>query len=247
VTATGVMRTDDGRVRGVLARTADGRECEFPARVVVGADGVRSRMAGLVGAEVRESHPADAATWYAYVGGLPWRGFEYHVGRSGFAGVFPTHGGEACVWVCGPAAAVAAAPRDFAGVLDRVSPTLAARVRAGHLASRVRGSVRLPNHIRRAAGPGWALVGDAGYHRDPISGHGITDAFRDAELLAEHIDDPTEYERRRDAAIGEIFSITRGMAAFPAQEQFVALQRRLSHALDVEADHLASSREGELV
>ena len=248
VTATGVLRDDDGRVRGVLARTPDGVDLRLSAGVVVGADGVRSRMAGLFGAPVRESFAADSATWYAYVAGLPWRGFEYHPGPRGFAGVFPTHDGEACVWICGPTAAVADAPRDFTGALARISPSLAARVRTGHLTSRVRGTAGLPNHLRRAAGPGWALVGDAGYHRDPVSGHGITDAFRDAELLAEHIDDLGGYERRRDDAARDVFAITREMTRYPAPEQFVALQRRLATALDVEADELASrNREGALV
>ena len=63
-------------------------------------------------------------------------------------------------------------------------PRLAERVEAGSIRTPLRGTVALPNHVRRAGGPGWALVGDAGYHRDPITGHGITDAFRDAELLA---------------------------------------------------------------
>jgi 2-polyprenyl-6-methoxyphenol hydroxylase-like FAD-dependent oxidoreductase len=108
--------------------------------------------------------------------------------------------------------------------------------------------MRLPNHIRQAAGPGWALVGDAGYHRDPITGHGMTDAFRDAELLADGIDDHlrgdvtglARYERRRDAHLREVFDITRAMIRFPDRESFVALQRRLSRALDVEAEFLAA-------
>ena len=36
-------------------------------------------------------------------------------------------------------------------------------------------------------GPGWALVGDAGYFKDPITTHGITDALRDAELLSDAV------------------------------------------------------------
>jgi flavin-dependent dehydrogenase len=115
----------------------------------------------------------------------------------------------------------------------------------------VRGAVGLPNHVRRAAGPGWALVGDAGYHRDPITGHGITDAFRDAELLAGALDrslgsgvDEREalaaYQRQRDAALRETFDLTCALARFPEPERFVALQRRLSRALEAEAERLAS-------
>jgi flavin-dependent dehydrogenase len=204
-------------------------------------------MAGYFGARTVQEGARDAATFYVYVAGLPWRAFEYHVGRNGFAGVFPTHGGEACVWICGPESITAAATTDFVGLMAKVSPSLAARIAQGHITSRVRGAARLPNHLRQAAGPGWALVGDAGYHRDPVSGHGITDAFRDAELLARHIDDPAEYQRRRDAAVEEIFAITQQMARFPEPARFVALQRQLSRALDTEATDLASTeKEGAL-
>jgi flavin-dependent dehydrogenase len=136
----------------------------------------------------------------------------------------------------------------FVRLLDTVSPSLAARARAGQVMVPVRGAVRLPNHIRRATGPGWALVGDAGYHRDPITGHGITDAFRDAELLARAIDehlrgdagDLTGYETARDAALRETFDLACGMSRYPGLDEFVALQKRLSRALEAEADLLAS-------
>ncbi|MEJ2890113.1 NAD(P)/FAD-dependent oxidoreductase [Actinomycetospora aeridis] len=64
---------------------------------------------------------------------------------------------------------------------------------------RVRGFPGVPGHVRRASGPGWALVGDAGYFKDPLTAHGITDALRDAELLARALLGSTE--RTRDAAL----------------------------------------------
>jgi len=258
LTASGVLRADDGRVRGVRARTTDGTSVRLPATVVVGADGVRSRLAELLGSAVRERHPTDSAAFYAYVGGLPWPAVEFHVGefadgRVGYAGVFPTHHGQACVWVCCPAARVrglrGGVAEPFLRLLAQVSPTLAARVRTGQVLLPVRGAMRLPNHVRAATGPGWALVGDAGYHRDPITGHGITDAFRDAELLTGAIDDQlrggapdlSTYETARDGAMRETFDLTCAMSRYPGLEEFVALQKRLSRALDVEADQLAST------
>jgi 2-polyprenyl-6-methoxyphenol hydroxylase-like FAD-dependent oxidoreductase len=258
LTATGVRRGPDGRVCAVIARDAAGAPVELSARFVVGADGVRSRVAREVGAEVIESHPADNATFYAFFAGVDWRGFEFHLGQGAFAGVFPTHGGEACVWLCCPAAS--AAPIAGAGgrrvealvdLIGRASPSLAHRLRSARVASPVRGAVGLPNHVRRAAGPGWALVGDAGYHRDPITGHGITDAFRDAELLSGALDrslrggiDEREalaaYQRQRDGALRETFDLTCALARFPAPERFVALQKRLSRAIEAEAERLAS-------
>ncbi|MEV7624152.1 NAD(P)/FAD-dependent oxidoreductase [Actinoplanes sp. NPDC089786] len=236
VAATGVLRADDGRVEGIRSSAGD-----IPARLTIGADGVRSRMATFFGADLVESHPSEAATYYVYVAGLPNRGFEYHLGSGLFAGVFPTHDGLSCVWVCGPAPTTSRATTGFADLLARASPSLARRVSQGHITSRVRGAARLPNLRRRATGPGWALVGDAGYHRDPITGHGMTDAFRDAELLARDI---STYERRRDDAVREVFAITREMTRFPPPDEFTALQRRLSRALDEEATTLASMPKG---
>ena len=258
LTATGVIRAADGRVCGVRARSTGGTAVRLPATVVVGADGVRSRMAEMVESAVREHHPAGSATFYAYVGGLPWRGVEFHVGefddgRVGYAGVFPTHHGLGCVWVCCRAARVVGLrgglAEPFLRLLAQVSPTLAARSRTGRVLLPVRGAVRLPNHIRRATGRGWALVGDAGYHRDPITGHGITDAFRDAELLTVAIDDHlrggaadlSAYETARDGALRETFDLTCAMSRYPGLDEFVALQKRLSRALEVEADLLAST------
>jgi flavin-dependent dehydrogenase len=137
----------------------------------------------------------------------------------------------------------------FLRLLAQVSPTLAARAGTGQVVLPVRGAMRLPNHIRAATGPGWALVGDAGYHRDPITGHGITDAFRDADLLAAAIDDHlrggapdlSTYETARDGAVRETFDLTCAMSRYPGLDEFVALQKRLSRALDVEADQLAST------
>jgi flavin-dependent dehydrogenase len=117
--------------------------------------------------------------------------------------------------------------------------------------SPVRTAIGLPNHVVEAAGPGWALVGDAGYHRDPITGHGITDAFRDAELLAcslvaTLLDDVPEtvamadYERARDCALADIFDVTCRLSQFPPVPEFVALQKKLSSLVDAEAEWLAA-------
>ncbi|MGZ4614665.1 MAG: NAD(P)/FAD-dependent oxidoreductase [Actinomycetes bacterium] len=258
LTATGLRRDGAGRVVGLDARTADGQPIELSARYVVGADGLRSRTAGWVGARVLDGFTADTATFYVYVGDAAWPAYEFHVAQDAFAGVFPTHDGEGCVWLCRPTATLGslrAAGGDRAAALvaelDSVSPTLAARVRSGRITSAVRGAAGLPNYVRQPAGPGWALVGDAGYHRDPISGHGITDAFRDAELLATAIDrslrDPadehramTAYHDRRDAALRETFDLTRALTSFPPPDRFVELQIQLSEALEREAHLLAS-------
>jgi 2-polyprenyl-6-methoxyphenol hydroxylase-like FAD-dependent oxidoreductase len=111
--------------------------------------------------------------------------------------------------------------------------------------------LRMPNHLRRAHGPGWALVGDAGYHRDAVTGHGLSDAYRDAELLAVALDrvlrgradestDLAAYQRQRDRALREVFELTCALAAYPPVPEFVELQKQLSRALDAEAGELAA-------
>ena len=255
ISVTGVLTDDAGRVVGVTARDGGGTVRELRASFVVGADGVHSRIARAVGAPVIDERPSDGAAHYAYVAGLDGEGFEFHLGPDALAGVFPTHDGEANVWVCSPArgAELGADDRtgDFMRLLRRTSPSLADRVERARMTSPVRGAVRLPNHVRQAVGNGWALVGDAGYHRDPVTGHGITDAFRDAELLARRLGQALRgevaedealaaYADERNRALAPIFELTIRLAAYPPGPEFVALQKQLSDLIELEAGWLAS-------
>ena len=147
------------------------------------------RSSSAAGAAARPSTPTTPAS--------PWGGIEFFVAERALAGVFPTHDGEACVWVCmpvrgrqaRPAAGPRRARRRSTQLLERTAPG------AGRAAARRPGAPRrspaccaCPTSCARPLGPGWALVGDAGYHRDAVTGHGISDAFRDAELLAVALD-----------------------------------------------------------
>jgi flavin-dependent dehydrogenase len=257
-TVTGVRHGADGRVIGVRARDPMGDTIELDARFVIGADGLRSRIARSVGAPVQVAVHSGGAAHYAYYAGPAWNGIEFYVSEGSFAGVFPTNHGEACVWVCTPSKAAEAIRRRapsvalaFDEMLAGAGPELAARLRTARRVSPVRGALRLPNHVRQGFGLGWALVGDAGYHRDAITGHGISDAFRDAELLAVALDrglrgeaDETTalatYQRQRNEALAEIFAITCALATYPPPAEFVALQKQLSGAIDAEAAALAA-------
>jgi flavin-dependent dehydrogenase len=115
----------------------------------------------------------------------------------------------------------------------------------------VQGVLRQPNQVRQAFGPGWALVGDAGYYRDAVTAYGMSDAFRDAELLAVALDqalggDAEEttalaaYQQQRDQALREIFEITCRLAAYPPVPTFIELQKQLSVAIDGEAAALSA-------
>jgi flavin-dependent dehydrogenase len=258
VSVADVLRDRGGRVAGVVGRNSAGERVELRARFVVGADGLHSRIARSVAAPVVERRHPGGAAHYAYWGGIPWHGVEFYVEDGSFAGVFPTHNGEACVWVCTPRADALAARRRAGSVdealdrlLVRAAPQLAERLAGARRTEPARGVLSLPNQRRRSSGPGWALVGDAGQHRDAITGHGMTDALRDAELLAGALDAAlsgaaeeaaalSTYQRARDAASREVFEITSALSAFPPPTEFAALQKRLSGAIEAEATGLAA-------
>ncbi len=255
MTVTGVTRAGSGRVDGVSVREFDGELRHVKARMVVGADGVRSRVARAVRAPALDARAADGAAHYTYVDGLDGDAFEIHAADRGFAGVFRTHDGQANVWMSVPAdrALRGSEPREEAwlDLLTEIAPALAERVRAAEIVAPVRGEIGLPNHVLQPAGPGWALVGDAGYHRDPITGHGITDAFRDAELLAGHLgcvlagrtDEAVAmaaYQAERDRALAGIFDVTTQLAAFPPVTEFTKRWRAFSLLLDLESEWLAA-------
>ena len=238
--------------------TAPAPPWRLAARFVLGADGLRSRVARSVGAPIVEHRGAGGGIQYAYYAGLPWNGIEFFVADRSLAGVFPTHGGEACIWVCCPSTDLLAVRRRadsradaFTALLRSAAPALADRLGDATRTSDVTGMLRMPNQLRQAAGPGWALVGDAGYHRDAVTGYGITDAYRDAELVAVAIDaalrgDSDEatalaaYAYRRDRALRETFELTCALAAYPPVPEFVALQKRLSVAIETDAAALAA-------
>jgi flavin-dependent dehydrogenase len=258
VTVTGVQQDGRGRVVGVQGRDRSGARVDLGARFVIGADGLGSRVARSVGAPVNEARLAGGAAQYAYYDGISWTGIEFFVAERSFAGVFPTHDGQACIWVCNPSADAKAVRRRtgsrveaFGKLLQRSTPKLAERLRHARRTSPVQGMLRQPNQLRQAFGPGWALVGDAGYYRDAITAYGISDAFRDAELLAVALDQAlagraeeatalAAYQHQRDHALREIFEITCQLAAYPPVSRFIELQKQLSAAIDAEAAALAT-------
>ena len=258
VTVDGVRFDDAGRAAGVHGRDRNGTPVDVLARLVIGADGLRSRVARAVRAEVIEDRGAPGATQYAYFTGPGWDGIELIVAERALVGVFPTHHEHACIWICSPTedarqARRRAASREdaFAAQLQRSAPELAERLRAGRRTSPVTGMLRAPNYLRQAHGPGWALVGDAGYHRDPLTGHGLSDAYRDAELLAAALGRAmcgdlgpdvalAGYQWERDRALRRVFDLTVALAGYPPVPEFVMLQKQLARALDAEASELAA-------
>src|SRR5690606_7663674 len=187
-----LLRDRAGRVRGASIAGANLTTTNVEANLVIGADGIRSRVARILNTRVEHALPHASASIYGYVPGLGLEGYHWYYDVGASVGTIPSNGDETCVFVS-VARERFEAERGFgtaalyAAVLPEVSRELAERVAIAGGPQKLRAFAGVPGFLRRAAGPGWALVGDAGYFRDPITAHGITDALRDSELLAQAV------------------------------------------------------------
>ena len=183
---------DGDRVTGVEGRDEDGRSFRAGARVVVGADGRNSMVAREVGADAYDARPSVSWGYYGYWSGMDCDRAEIYLRERRFSVAFPTHDGLTTVAVGFPMEEFEDIRHDsekkVLETLDEMG-TLGERVRGGRREGRLVGLRENPNFLRTPSGPGWALVGDAGYHKDPTPAQGISDAFRDAELLAGTLND----------------------------------------------------------
>jgi flavin-dependent dehydrogenase len=231
------VTTEDGRVTGIRGRDASGADVVEQAQITVGADGIHSLVARAVNPAAYDEVPALTCGYYSYFSGVPMDGAEFHIGEGVGVLAFPTNDGLVCIAVGRPIAAFQEYRSDyeanFMQYLAQASPDLAARVWAGKREERFIGTADTANYFRKPYGPGWALVGDAGYHRDPVTGLGIADAFRDAELLADAMDEGfsgrapledalAEYERKRNEIAKPLYEMTLKMASFPSLEEIMA-------------------------
>jgi 2-polyprenyl-6-methoxyphenol hydroxylase-like FAD-dependent oxidoreductase len=185
------ITTDGERVTGIRGRGNGGATVGEQARLVIGADGRHSFVARTVGAPAYNTRPPLACYYYSYFSGVPVEGIEVYFRDYQILLVLPTNDGLTCVIAGWPQREFASVRADFEGrfwqAYDRV-PALAERVRAGRREERFMGVGNLFNFFRKPYGPGWALVGDAGYHKDPILAQGSSDAFRDVELLVDAVE-----------------------------------------------------------
>jgi 2-polyprenyl-6-methoxyphenol hydroxylase-like FAD-dependent oxidoreductase len=228
---------DGDTVVGVRARGKDGADFEERAKIVVGADGMHSRVAKIVGAPAYNEHPSYTCAYYSYFSGTNLEGAELHMGENGGILAFPTNDNMDCIAVGKPNEMFDEYRSDIEGnflrYMQEISPAMYERVRNGKREERWWGTADVPNFFRKPFGPGWALVGDAGYHRDPITGLGINDAFRDAVLLSTAIDDGlrgrapmqdalTGYEEQRNAVATPMYEFTVALASGNPPEELYA-------------------------
>jgi flavin-dependent dehydrogenase len=196
---------DNGRVTGIRGHDRGGESVTEHARVVIGADGRHSMVAEAVRPEQYNEKPPLFAAYYSYWSGLPVSGLEaYMLPYHSFA-AWPTHDGLTLVIAGWQFAKFEANKKDIEANYHKVinmAPGFAQRMRGAKREERFVGTP-VPNYFRKPFGPGWALVGDAGYNRDFITAQGIQDAFRDAELCVAALHDTFSGARTFDDAMGE--------------------------------------------
>ena len=219
------------RVRGIRGRSIDGATVKEEARIVVGADGMRSLVARAVEAPEYNAKPTLACAYYTYWSGVPVKEAEIYPRDRWMIIAFPTNDDLVCTFMEWPREEFHSVRTDIEGnflkKLDS-APGLAERIRSGKREANFVGTGVLPNFFRKPYGTGWALVGDAGYHKDPYMALGITDAFRDAELLADAIDGGFSGHRPLEEALAD-YEEQRNAAAMPTYEfncQLASLQPR---------------------
>ena len=216
---------EDGVVTGIRGHGQDGRRVHERARVVVGADGRNSHVAKALDTEEYNEKPRLQWSVYTYFSGLPVESFEVLVrpGR-GWAAI-PTNDDLTLVVAARPYAEAGTYKADVEGnyfETFNAAPEFAERISAAERVEPFNGGA-VPNYFRKPYGPGWALIGDAGYNKDPITAMGITDAFRDVELCVtaldesltgarSHDDAMSDYQRKRDAEVEPIYEFTTDLA-----------------------------------
>jgi flavin-dependent dehydrogenase len=240
---------EGGTVAGVRGRSKGGAPMLERARVVIGADGRYSSVAKAVRPPQYGDKPMLLQGFYTYWSGLPVDRFETYVRPERGFGAIPTNDGLTLVVVGWPYAEAAAYKADVEGNFLKtleLAPEFAERVRAATRVESFAGGA-ITNYLRRPYGPGWALVGDAGYNKDAITAQGISDAFRDAELCAAALDDafagrrPFEdamsaYHRKRDAEVLPMYEFTTQLATLepppPEMQQLLGAIHGIQPAMD---------------
>ena len=246
------LRATDGTVTGIRGHARGGETVTEGARVVVGADGRHSLVAKTVKPEQYEERPSRLAMYYAYWSNLPVGGFDTWIRtdhRRGWAAV-PTHDDMTVLPFGWPVEEFHANRSDIEGnffaAMD-LAPDFAERVRGASRESKFIGSAELPGYFRKPFGPGWALLGDAGYHKNPITAMGINDAFRDAELVVDALDDAfsgrrpyeegmADYQRTRDREARPVYEFTDDFAQVqpppPELQQLIGAMHGNQEAMD---------------
>lgn len=197
---------DGERVAGIRGRGRAGASVDERARIVIGADGAQSLVAKAVRAREYDTKPPLATNYYTYYSGFAATDLEEYVRDNQAVGCFPTHDGLTLIAVLWPSRRFEDVRADVDGQARTVIeslPSVADRLRTSRREEKWFGTAGIANYFRQPFGPGWALVGDAGYLKDPMTAQGISDAFIDADALATALDDGWSGRRPIDGALAD--------------------------------------------
>lgn len=210
---TDLLHDADGAVTGVSGTDRDGRRQKLSAKIVIGADGAHSTVARLAGAISYNVRPAASFSYWNYFHGLDWSEAHHKTGfNRRWFGSWPTNGDATMVAVIlsnDQLKAFQANPeQSFYDVVSEMQPEMGEQLRdLGQKEGRFRRMRAADNFYRESSGPGWALVGDAGYHKDAITGWGMSDAFIHAEILAGCVGSALDGERPMTEAVNEFVAV----------------------------------------
>lgn len=238
-----------GRVRGAVLADAAGHIRMIGADHVVGADGLGSLVARRVNAPVIVRGQVAVAHVFGYAPmptGLS--GYHWYFADGVSGGVIPTNDNLACIVASLPASRFDAAFRaDLAEgrrhVLESLAPGLGVHA-ARHNVERLKAFRGTPGQLRKAHGPGWLLVGDASFFRDPLTSHGISDALRDAEgaalaIISGREGAAREFQEERDSLALPLLAATDAISAFDwSLEELPERHKRFSEAMKAEIEIL---------
>jgi 2-polyprenyl-6-methoxyphenol hydroxylase-like FAD-dependent oxidoreductase len=201
------LTTEGDSVTGIRGKDRHSSLVTERARVVIGADGARSFVARSVRAPVYLDRGTLTCNYYSYWSGVPLEGVELYPRDGQLVVADKTNDGLTILVVVWPQAAFnrvrSNVEGEFMRALAAAAPSLYERARAGRREERLVGAGFLPNFFRKPYGDGWALVGDAGYVKDPVTAQGITNSFSHAELLAGALDEGLSGRREMDAALAD--------------------------------------------
>ncbi|MEM1352172.1 MAG: NAD(P)/FAD-dependent oxidoreductase [Pseudomonadota bacterium] len=243
-----VLRGDKNQIEGVVF-DGPGRRQQTNAPIVIGADGRRSTVARRVNSRVQVMAEHATSCVYAYFEGLSNAGYRWFYNDGLAAGAIPTHNGLHCIFASSTPDRFRSLVRELGTeralrqLVTDTNPAFGHQLQTSNAVGRPVVFGGDHGFLREATGPGWALVGDAGYFKDPLTAHGITDAFRDAEVLSQTLlngESPQTFEETRNACSIELFELTNKIASFEwSLNELKGMHLRLNEIMKAEQAFMA--------
>jgi 2-polyprenyl-6-methoxyphenol hydroxylase-like FAD-dependent oxidoreductase len=191
-------------VSGVRGRNAEGAVVEETAKVVIGADGRDSFVASSVKAPFTDQRTPGCVCVYGMWSGVALTEAHFSIREGAAYELVSSQSGltrAAVYWSESAHPNSGHAPESAYLSILKSDERVASLLADGRVEGSLAVTLDAPAFMRQGQGPGWALVGDAGYYENPITAQGIVNAFRDAEFLAMALDEAFSGRRPLHAAL----------------------------------------------